>query len=151
VGKVSGGVAPNVIPEYAEMHVDLRYLKVYNRGKILRKVEEIVETSFVNGVNASFEVVSERPAMERSEKNLELFEKTKKVSEILGFILGEEVRYGVSDANIISQSGIPVLDGLGPIGDNDHSEKEYMIKKSLKERVALVSLLLLDLGGRVEF
>lgn len=151
VGKVSGGVAPNVIPEYAEMHVDLRYLKVYNREKILRKIEEIVEISFVNGVNSSFEVVSERPAMERNEINLKLFERARKVAEILGVAIKEEVRYGVSDANIISQSGIPVLDGLGPIGDNDHSEKEYMIKRSLKERIALAALLLLDLGGRFDF
>lgn len=42
-------------------------------------------------------------------------------------------------ANIIAEQGIPVLDGLGPSGANDHSKDEYMIKESLFQRASLLA------------
>ncbi len=38
----------------------------------------------------------------------------------------EEFRQGVSDANIVATEGVPVLDGLGPIGGLDHSDQEFI-------------------------
>ena len=51
----------------------------------------------------------------------------------------EEFRFGVSDANLIADEGAPVIDGLGPVGADDHSENEYMIEKSLLERTLLLA------------
>ena len=39
--------------------------------------------------------------------------------------------------------GIPSLDGLGPIGGNDHSPAEYMDVDSIVPRTALLAALLL--------
>jgi glutamate carboxypeptidase len=44
------------------------------------------------------------------------------------------------------RDGIPSLDGLGPIGGNDHSPAEYMDVASVVPRTTLVAALLLAIG-----
>ena len=77
--------------------------------------------------------------MEQNEANRILFQTVKSVADKLDFPIQEEFRNGVSDANIIAEHGIPVLDGLGPAGANDHSKDEYMIKESLLQRAILLA------------
>ena len=38
--------------------------------------------------------------------------------------------------------GVPVLDGLGPVGGLDHSPREYISKASIVPRTALLALLM---------
>ena len=149
VGVVSGGVAPNVVPDKAHMEVDIRYLKASEREKIFVIAGEIVKRSFIDGVSSECEITSERPAMERNEANLSLFNVVRDVGAKLGLKIKEELRYGVSDANIIAHAGIPVIDGLGPVGDKDHSDEEYMVKSSLRERVMLSCALLCVLNSNL--
>jgi glutamate carboxypeptidase len=63
---------------------------------------------------------------------------------MLGLPCREELRSGVSDMNTIAEAGIPVVDGLGPIGDCDHCDREYMIKDSLSSRTKLAALAILS-------
>jgi glutamate carboxypeptidase len=49
---------------------------------------------------------------------------------------------GASDANNVAQAGVPVLDGLGPIGGLDHSPDEYIEVSSIVPRTALLAGLL---------
>lgn len=75
--------------------------------------------------------------MEQSEEKRYLYKQLKAFADDIGIKLCEELRSGVSDANTIAMSGVPVIDGLGPIGDCDHSDRQYMIEKSLPERTLL--------------
>jgi glutamate carboxypeptidase len=82
--------------------------------------------------------------MEQTDANRKLFQAVKGVADKLDFPIQEEFRNGVSDANIIAEQGIPVLDGLGPAGANDHSKDEYMIKESLLQRATLLACVLVE-------
>jgi di/tripeptidase len=42
----------------------------------------------------------------------------------------------------VAPLGIPVMDGLGAIGEGHHSEREYIFADSLEQRVTLISTLL---------
>jgi glutamate carboxypeptidase len=42
-----------------------------------------------------------------------------------------------SDGNFVAPLGIPVLDGMGAVGEGYHSEREYIFAESLEERVRL--------------
>jgi len=53
---------------------------------------------------------------------------------------------GASDANTTSGMGVPTLDGLGPIGGNDHSPAEYLDVDSIVPRTTLVAGLLLAIA-----
>jgi tripeptide aminopeptidase len=50
---------------------------------------------------------------------------------------------GASDANTTAGLGVPTLDGLGPVGGNDHSPAEYLELDSIVPRVTLFAALLL--------
>lgn len=77
--------------------------------------------------------------MEQNRRNSELFQGIRAEAERLGQPCTEELRSGVSDANTIAQLDIPVVDGMGPIGEGDHSDREYMIRESLPARVRLAA------------
>jgi glutamate carboxypeptidase len=49
---------------------------------------------------------------------------------------------GASDGNFVAPLGIPVLDGLGAVGEGYHSEREYIFADSLEERAKLIAALL---------
>ncbi len=78
--------------------------------------------------------------MERNRGNRKLFQLVEEQAEVLAIQVREELRSGVSDANTIAETSVPVIDGMGPIGDCDHSDKEYMIKESLPARTKLAAL-----------
>jgi glutamate carboxypeptidase len=52
---------------------------------------------------------------------------------------------GASDGNLLASLGVPVLDGLGAVGDLAHAEGEYVLVDALPERSALVARLVQDL------
>jgi glutamate carboxypeptidase len=87
--------------------------------------------------------------MEQTHANRKLFQTVKSVAKRLGQSIQEEFRSGVSDANIIAEQAIPVLDGLGPIGAKDHSKNEYMIKASLLQRSILLACSIIELWQAV--
>ena len=68
------------------------------------------------------------------------------VARRLGFEVRDTSTGGASDANTTSGMGIPSLDGLGPIGGNDHAPGEYLDVDSVVPRTAMVGGLLLAIA-----
>ena len=138
-GKINGGIGPNTVADHAEAGIDIRYQDLSDRQFLEIKIEEIVRANYVPGVVTQIDTISGRPPMPQNSKNRRLFDMVKSVALELNMDIQEEFRFGVSDANLIADEHTPVLDGLGPIGADDHSEKEYMIKKSLLDRTVLLA------------
>jgi glutamate carboxypeptidase len=139
VGKVKGGIGPNTVPGHATANIDFRFVEQKDHRFLKEKISEIAARPKTPQTSANFEIVSKRPPMEQNEANRILFQTVKGVADKLDFPIQEEFRNGVSDANIIAEHGIPVLDGLGPAGANDHSKDEYMVKESLLQRAILLA------------
>jgi glutamate carboxypeptidase len=70
------------------------------------------------------------------------FEKARKIAAGIGMDLRASGTGGASDANFIAPLGIPVLDGLGVVGDGGHSEREFILERSLPERAELLATIL---------
>jgi glutamate carboxypeptidase len=138
-GKVSGGIGPNTVSDHAEAGIDIRYEYPLDRQFLEKKIEEIASATYVPGVTTQVQIISGRPPMPRSQKNRRLFDMVKTMATQLNMDIKEEFRFGVSDANLIADENTPVLDGLGPIGADDHSENEYMIKESMLERTIILA------------
>jgi glutamate carboxypeptidase len=138
-GKISGGIGPNTVADYAMAGIDVRYENPSDKAQLEEKIEQIAAANYVSGVTTQVQIVSGRPPMQRNAKNRRLFNMLKTVATDLNMDIKEEFRFGVSDANLIADENTPVIDGLGPIGADDHSEKEYMIKETLLERTVLLA------------
>jgi len=145
VGRVEGGIGPNTVSERAEALIDVRFLTPTGQDLARQQIEAIVQTANVSGTSCESLVVAGRPAMPQSRANRGVFFEARRQARLLGYELPEELRFGVSDANFIAGQGVPVLDGLGPIGDQDHSDREYILKQSVVERAALVAATLIGL------
>lgn len=140
VGVAHGGTAPNVVPDFAEIEIDLRLTQIKEFARIhkgLRKLTPILE-----GTNLILDGELNRPPMPFNKTMKATFKKAQQIAESAKVTLKAGESGGGSDANFVSPLGVPVLDGLGAIGDGLHSSREFIFKKSLVERVNLLALLL---------
>ena len=144
VGTIKGGISPNTIPDQAWAAADIRFNNHAERTHVKNCIEQIVQKGVVPGTCTLIEWTSERLPMEPTPGNKALYQVADRQANELGFVVEEEYRSGVSDANIIASQKIPVIDGLGPRGARDHSKEEHMIKDSLKEKTQLLALLILE-------
>ena len=142
VGVISGGTRTNVVPSEAHARVDLR---VSEPGEITRLQEWVNNCRpVIDGVEVQATIELNRPPMPRDETMLRTFNKARLIASILDLDLSEGSTGGGSDANFVAPLGVPVLDGLGAVGDGAHSEHEYIKIDSLPERAALLSALMLN-------
>ena len=142
VGVVSGGAVRNQVAATAEALVDLR---VQSMGEAQRVEREILGLTPVLS-DALVEVTGglNRPPMERTENTAMQFAAAQQVAEPLGITLTEAQVGGGSDAQFASAVGVPVLDGLGGVGEGPHADHEYIIVSELPRRVALMASLLAE-------
>lgn len=140
VGVIHGGTVSNVVPEETVIQVDVRVMQPgewerleVEMGK-LKPVLDGTSIEITGGLN--------RPPMPFDETMKATFEKAKSIAAQIGMELKAGGTGGSSDANFVAPLGIPVMDGLGAIGEGYHSEREYIFADSLDQRVKLVSTLL---------
>jgi len=150
VGLVEGGIGPNTVPELATAALDARFLTPDGQHRLEECLARIVEKEHASGTSSTLSVQSGRPAMPQSEENRRLWALAREQAGILGLDLPEELRSGVSDANFIAGLGVPVLDGMGPVGDLDHSDLEFILKDSLCSRAALTAATIAAIWNRAK-
>lgn len=148
IGCVSGGTTPNSVPKEAKATIDIRFPSEQAVKGVRAMLSEIVDRIDSPGTSSSLIEISGRPPMEATPMNKKLFLLAKTSGEQLGLRICEEYRSGTSDANNIAALGTPVLDGLGPLGGDDHSESEFMIKASLIDRAKLLVSMIEVLGAK---
>jgi len=139
VGKIEGGIGANTISPYAKLLLELRYANNLEKERLLKALDEIVCSSYVDGTKSTLSGQIQRDVMEPNSNQDRLIEAMSKIS---GFKIPKESRGGVSDANIVASNGVITLDGLGPFGDGDHTPKERALKRSFNERIELMSKVL---------
>jgi glutamate carboxypeptidase len=82
--------------------------------------------------------------MEKTAASAKLVDAAVRIADDLGFELADAETGGGSDANTTAAVGVPSLDGLGPVGGNDHTSLEYVEKSSIVPRTTLLAALLLS-------
>jgi glutamate carboxypeptidase len=147
VGVIEGGTRPNVVAERCSLHVDVRGASAEGLDAVSAAIEALTVPTVVPDTRIEQSVsVSWRP-MEKLERSGRLVEHAQAVARQLGFEVSDAATGGASDANTTSGMGVPSLDGLGPIGGNDHSPAEYLEVDSIVPRTALVAGLLLAIAN----
>lgn len=147
VGVISGGTVPNALPDRAEALVDVRIGRPEDMAPVEAAIRSIAATEYVPGTRTSVSDGWGFPPMDRTPAIERLVAITKSCATELGFRVNDAATGGVSYANLLAGAGLPVLDGLGPVGGLDHSPGEYIDLESIVPRTALLALLILRAGS----
>jgi glutamate carboxypeptidase len=140
VGVIHGGTVSNVVPEEARIEVDVRVMQPGEWERLEGEMRQLKPV--LDGTSLEISGELNRPPMPFDETMKATFEKARSIAAQIGMELKAGGTGGASDANFVAPLGIPVLDGLGAVGEGYHSEREYIFADSLAERAKLVAALL---------
>lgn len=140
VGTIKGGTVSNVVPETAEAQIDVRVSMKAEASRIAKQMASLTPKL----AGASLEVTGgiDKYPMERTAETERLIQFAMQAACEEGFTLGEQSVGGTSDGNIAAAAGIPVLDGLGPVGDGMHASNEHIRVDLLPRQLAVLVRLL---------
>ncbi|MDA1381541.1 M20 family metallopeptidase [Plesiomonas shigelloides subsp. oncorhynchi] len=145
VGIVKGGNGANIVPDHAELLVDVRFWDNAEYHEVHAKLTAQQEQAFIDGVRITLEREAHKPAMTPSAQTEELMALVERCGAEEGIEITWKAVGGGSDANLTAALGIPSLDGLGPIGAGFHSPDEYLVLDSILPRVRLLQRVLRSL------
>lgn len=137
---IKGGTTTNVIPEYAECEIDVRFSTMDEAQRIETAIRSVKPIDKRVGLEISGEI--NRPPMERTGSVADLFEKARGLARSFDYKLDEAQVGGGSDGNFVGALGVPLLDGLGISGAGAHTLNEYIQISDIAYRASLVTLLL---------
>lgn len=142
IGSIQGGRAINIVPAFAEADGDIRIMQVdeYNRVEnVINNLQPVLKDAVITAAcNLN------RPPMPFDATMEATFDKASDIAEKEGMKIIAGGSGSASDANFVADMGIPVLDGMGAVGEGFHSETEYILTESLIERLQLTTALLRD-------
>ena len=138
---IEGGTASNVIPEFAECTIDVRFTSLSEARRIESEIRNLQSTD----AKVSLEITGKinRPPLERNEKTLALYERAKVIADELNYEFGETQVGGASDGNFVAALDVPVLDGLGIAGDGAHTNNEHILVADIPKRATIIAAMLL--------
>ncbi|NSC19932.1 M20 family metallopeptidase [Streptomyces albus subsp. chlorinus] len=140
VGLVRGGSAINVVAGQATARVDVRVASQAEADRVDRALARLEP----HDPRAAITVTGEwnRPVMERTPAIIAMAGLARAAAAELGADLAEVAVGGASDGNFAAATGVPVLDGIGAVGDGAHARDEHVSVAALTERSAIAAAVL---------
>lgn len=148
VGEIAGGGPVNIVPDLAFSRFNIRTHTEEDGQMVYETLRRLgADLNGREGFELELGVDYSRPPKISDRKSLDFFEHVENCGRKIGVDIKWGHSGGASDANIIAQAGIPVLDGLGVRGGGLHTPDEYVYLDSLIERIRLSGLLLMKLAS----
>jgi glutamate carboxypeptidase len=146
VGVFKAGTRPNIVPDRAELEVDVRATTAEGLEAVVAAIRDLAAAPAVPDVTMDISTMASWAPMEKLERSGRLAEHAIALARRLGFETKDVPTGGASDANTTSGMGVPTIDGLGPVGGLDHAPGEYLDVDSIVPRLAMLAALLLAVG-----
>lgn len=123
-GLISGGSASNVTAGSATAVIDIR---VQSEAE-MKRVDAALDAIILSDERVRIEIDHywNRPPMDRTDPGRRLFDLVAGAAASLGHQLQQVSVGGGSDANFVSALGVPVLCGMGAVGDGAHARNEFI-------------------------
>ena len=136
-GLVRGGISINAIPDYAECRLDVRVIHLEDAYRLDEAVQKLAANPVDPKIKITLTGGITRPPLIPNDRSEELIEGINTIGKSHGVEMKWSFSGGGSDASFASAFGIPALCGLGPVGGNYHTEREYLETVDLKERMCI--------------
>lgn len=147
VGVLKGGDAKQVVAGHCEAHLDLRAASVADAAALWAGIEDLVAKAAIDprcSLKLSGGFI--RPCFPRLDGMDRLYALAKGFAEELNHPMAPNVSRGGSDGSFVAALGKPTLDGLGLIGHDICSRREWAELDSLPARGAILAGLIARAG-----
>lgn len=128
LGKITGGLAANSIPDYAEADIDIRFCEPWQTPE---QIFHVLKKAIGQYKGITIETIYKTNMMTTSIQNPYIRMLNAIAKKELG--LSNDLyfqNHGTNDARFASECGIPAV-AFGPIGANYHTNNEYVFIDSL--------------------
>jgi len=143
VGNIRGGGAVNIVPDFAKAEINARISRLEDGQRFVERLAaHAAPINAREGFRLEITGKFNRGPMEVSPASEALFEAYRETGRLVSLDLGWQDVGGGSDGNILSAAGLPCIDGIGPLGGEMHSAREWVHVPSLAERSRLAALFL---------
>ena len=133
---LEAGEGLNTVPSSGSLTADLR---AWTQEDLDWALGEALAFDSHEGVELRHEDLGGPPPLERSPSVARLAEAATALGSEVGHRFGETGAGGVSDGSWTAAQGVPTLDGLGPVGGDDHTPDEYAEVASFAPRCGVVA------------
>lgn len=145
---LKSGERPNIIPDYAEAILNVRYRKPEDFDAVLAKVEAGAGHTVVPDTTVS---VAHDPAYPPLTENAHIDALAARAQAIyaeIGKTVALSGNGGASESALVMALGTPALDGLGYVGGDFHTDHEWIDLQSVVPRLYLLTRLLMTVGAK---
>ncbi|MEV1078821.1 M20 family metallopeptidase [Streptomyces sp. NPDC050211] len=144
-GLISGGSATNVVAGQATASIDIRVSSEAEQARVDAEFDAIKVSD--PRVRIDIDHAWNRPPMTLNAASAPLLDLAREVARAQGRDdLPDAAVGGASDANFVAALGLPVLCGMGAVGDGAHARGEFIYPDTVPAQTALVAGLLARLA-----
>lgn len=137
-GKIFGGESRNVVADKATAHFNIRSKSIEEILFFEHLLEELA-----NKYGGHLQRDTLRHPKSACDKTKQLFSHIQECGKDLGMTITGKATGGVCDGNTLAEGGLPCIDTMGVNGGALHSENEFLLINSLKEKAKLTALILM--------
>lgn len=147
VGTLQGGTGRNVVAGRADCLVDVRVTETAEQERVADALRALTLPEPYRSderLRLELQVDANRPPMNPTPASEAAMARLAQVAAGLGRELSPRMVGGASDANFISALGLPVLDGLGAVGEGPHAWHEHLLISGVAPQTALLAGMLAE-------
>lgn len=144
-GFVEGGQSAFIVAPSAHAEIESRIVIPEEQKRVEAGMAALADKTYVPGATVRVSGGFHRPPLVRRPGSELLEAAVLKAAEQMDIKIEFSMSGAASDGNNLSGFGIPVIDGMGPVGGREHSHDEYLLLETLYERTELLALSLLAL------
>ncbi len=146
IGKISGGGAVNVVPDFAQCRFNARFQHQHQQVTIEQKFREIIcRVEQQSHCKLRLSGQFSRPVKVMSQQQSQMYQLLRHCGEKLNIPIKWQATGGCCEGNNLAAAGLLNIDTLGVRGSGIHSGQEYACIDSFAERSALVTSFMLHL------
>ncbi len=140
------GDRTNVIPDAANARLDVRALVAEEFDRVEREAAASARNKLITDTEVITSLLRSFPAMPQNPRIDMLASMAQRIYGEIGRTLKLEGSGGAADSSLAAGVFKPTLDGLGLVGGNAHTEREYAEVDSMVPRIYLLTRLVMELG-----
>jgi len=141
---LSAGERTNIIPDRATANLNVRVREQRQLDDLLAGLRERAARPAVPDAKVEIAYDVSFPPQPEVARNAAQIDRARKIYAGIGRTLATAGSGGGSESALAQLAGIPVLDGLGPVGAGFHSRDERLDLTTLAPRLYLLAKLLMN-------